>query len=70
MTKQLSTEAGIIEPLLLMNAKIVLTLVSITIIIYDPLVAFISITLFYILMYIFVRTTLVKNGKILPKTAT
>lgn len=53
-----------------MNAKIVLTLVSITIIIYDPLVAFISITLFYILMYIFVRTTLVKNGKILPKTAT
>ena len=79
LTKQVSTEAGrinngIIQPLMRMNAKVVLTLViSITIIIYNPVVAFVGLTLFslsYILMYKFVRTTLVKNGRTLSAVAT
>lgn len=79
LTKQVSTESnrvntGIIQPLMRMNAKIILTLViSITIIIYNPLVALVGLTLFslsYILMYKFVRTTLVKNGRTLSAVAT
>lgn len=79
LTKQVSTEAGrvsnsIIQPLMRMNAKVVLTLViSISIITYNPLVALVGLTIFslsYILMYKFVRTTLVKNGRTLSAVAT
>lgn len=72
LVKQVSTEAnrisvGIINPLLQMNAKLVLAvLISISLIIYNPLIALIGILLFvisYVLLYKIVRVALSNYGK-------
>ncbi|WP_201577009.1 ABC transporter ATP-binding protein [Psychrobacter okhotskensis] len=72
LTKQLSTEAarisnGIVQPLLQMNAKLVLALfISISIVIYDPLIAILGLFIFslaYFLLYRLVRKKLVSNGQ-------
>jgi len=79
LTKQVSTEAmrissGIVQPLMQMNAKIVLALViSISIIIYDPIVAILGLSIFslaYFTLYRLVRKKLVNNGQKLSQVAT
>lgn len=79
LTKQVSTESvrisnGIIQPLLQMNAKIVLAIfISISILIYNPIVAIVGLLLFasgYLLMYKFVRKALIINGRKLSNVAT
>jgi len=79
LTKQVSTEAnrisgGIIQPLMQMNAKVILALfISISILIYNPFVAISGLLMFvtgYLLMYKFVRKALVLNGRRLSSSAT
>lgn len=71
LTKQVSTEAlrvtdQIIQPLLQMNAKVVLAVfISVSILIYDPLIAISGLLLFacaYFLLYKLVRKRLHANG--------
>ncbi|PKG35553.1 ABC transporter ATP-binding protein [Psychrobacter sp. Sarcosine-3u-12] len=79
LTKQVSTEAarisnGIIQPLFHMNAKLVLSLfISISIVIYDPLIAILGLSVFslaYFLLYRLVRKKLVSNGQKLSQVST
>lgn len=79
LTKQVSTEAmrisnGIVQPLMQMNAKSVLALfISISIIIYDPMVALLGLSIFslaYFILYRMVRKKLVSNGQRLSQVAT
>lgn len=79
LTKQISTEStrisnGIIQPLMQMNAKVVLAIfIAVSIIIYNPIVAIAGLLMFasgYLLMYKFVRKALVLNGKRLSTVAT
>jgi HlyD family secretion protein len=71
LTKQVSTEAmrvtdGIIQPLMQMNAKFILAFfISISILIYDPLLAISGLLLFvfsYLLLYRLVKKRLAFNG--------
>lgn len=79
LTKQVSTEAtrisnGIIQPLMNLNAKLVLALfISISIFIYNPIIALAGISAFvlsYILMYKLVRKSLILNGRRLSDVST
>lgn len=79
LTKQVASESGrisngIIQPLMQMNAKVVLAIfISISIIIYNPIVALAGLLMFslgYLLMYKFVRKALVLNGTTLSSVAT
>ncbi len=79
LTKQVSTEAnrisgGIIQPLMNLNAKLVLALfISISIFIYNPLIALVGISAFflsYMLMYKLVRKSLILNGRRLSEVST
>nr|WP_299037632.1 ABC transporter ATP-binding protein [uncultured Psychrobacter sp.] len=79
LTKQVSTEAarisnGIIQPLVRMNAKLVLALfISIGIVIYEPLIAILGLFIFslaYFLLYRLVRKKLVSNGQKLSNVST
>ena len=79
LTKQVSTEAirittGIVQPLMRMNAKVVLAaLISISIIIYDPIVAIIGLMIFglaYFLLYKIVRKKLMTQGRELSEVST
>ncbi|MDN3398525.1 ABC transporter ATP-binding protein [Psychrobacter sp. APC 3426] len=79
LTKQVSTEAarisnGIIQPLVQMNAKLVLALfISVSIVIYDPLIAILGLFIFslaYFLLYRLVRKKLVSNGQKLSEVST
>ena len=79
LTKQVSTEAtrisnGIIQPLMNLNAKLVLALfISISIFIYNPIIALAGISAFvlsYMLMYKFVRKSLIVNGRRLSDVST
>lgn len=79
LTKQVSTEAnrisgGIIQPLMNLNAKLVLALfISISIFIYNPIIALVGISAFvlsYILMYKLVRKSLIFNGRRLSTVST
>ena len=79
LTKQVSTESArisnsIIQPLMQMNAKVVLAMfIAISILIYNPIVAVVGLLMFafgYFLMYRFVRKALVLNGKKLSSVAT
>jgi HlyD family secretion protein len=72
LTKQVTTEAarisgGIVQPLMQMNAKVVLALfISISIVIYDPIVAILGLSIFslaYFILYRLVRNKLVSNGQ-------
>ncbi|MEL0638714.1 ABC transporter ATP-binding protein [Marinomonas sp. TI.3.20] len=71
LTKQVSTEAlrvtdGIVQPLMQMNAKVVLAIfISIGILIYDPIVAISGLLLFvcsYFVLYRLVKKRLALNG--------
>ena len=79
LTKQVTTEAarismGIVQPLMQMNAKVVLALViSVSIIAYDPLIALLGLTIFllaYLILYWLVRQNLVSNGQKLSSVST
>jgi HlyD family secretion protein len=79
LTKQVSTETlrvtdSIIQPLVIMNAKVVLSVfISIGIFVYDPLVALSGLLLFvgaYILLYKIVRKRLQANGRNMSKIFT
>ncbi|WP_105244996.1 ABC transporter ATP-binding protein [Psychrobacter sp. Marseille-P5312] len=79
LTKQVSTEAnrisgGIIQPLMSLNAKLVLALfISISIFIYNPIIALAGISAFvlsYMLMYKLVRKSLILNGRRLSAVST
>lgn len=79
LTKQVSTEAnrisiGIIQPLMNLNAKLVLAVsISVSIFIYNPLIALVGITAFvlsYMLMYKLVRKSLIMNGRRLSTVST
>jgi len=79
LTKQVSTEAarisnGIIQPLVRMNAKLVLALfISVSIVIYEPLIALLGLSIFslaYFLLYRLVRKKLVSNGQKLSNVST
>ena len=79
LTKQVSTEAtrisnGIIQPLMNLNAKLVLALfISISIFIYNPIIALAGISAFvlsYMLMYKLVRKSLIVNGRRLSDVST
>ncbi|MEZ7500916.1 ABC transporter ATP-binding protein [Psychrobacter sp. Arc29] len=79
LTKQVSTEAmritgGIVQPLMRMNAKIVLTiLISVSIIIYNPMIAIVGLLIFalaYFSLYKLVRKKLVSNGRKLSEVST
>lgn len=79
LTKQVSTEAmrisnGIVQPLMQMNAKLVLALfISVSIVIYDPVVAILGLFIFslaYFILYRLVRKRLVSNGQKLSQVAT
>lgn len=79
LTKQVSTEAarisnGIIQPLVRMNAKLVLALfISVGIVIYEPLIAILGLFIFslaYFLLYRLVRKKLVSNGQKLSNVST
>lgn len=72
LIKQVSTEAmrisnDIVQPLMQMNSKVVLALfISISIIIYDPVVAILGLSIFslaYLILYRLVRKKLVSNGQ-------
>jgi len=79
LTKQVSTEStrisnNIIQPLMQMNAKVVLAVfIAISILIYNPIVSIVGLLMFvsgYLLMYKFVRKALVLNGRRLSSVAT
>ncbi|WP_435950461.1 ABC transporter ATP-binding protein [Psychrobacter sp. DM8] len=79
LTKQVSTEAmritnGIVQPLMRMNAKVVLSfIISVSIIIYNPIVAIVGLVIFllaYLSLYKIVRKTLVINGQRLSQVST
>lgn len=79
LTKQVTTEAArismdIVQPLMQMNAKVVLALViSVSIIAYDPLTALLGLTIFllaYLILYWLVRQNLVSNGQKLSSVST
>ena len=79
LTKQVSTEStrisnSIIQPLMQMNAKVVLAIfIAVSILIYNPIVAIAGLLMFasgYLLMYKFVRKALILNGKRLSTVAT
>lgn len=79
LTKQVSTEAtrisnGIIQPLMNLNAKLVLAFfISVSIFIYNPIIAMAGISAFvlsYILMYKVVRKSLAINGRRLSSVST
>lgn len=79
LTKQVSTEAlrvtnGIIQPLMHLNAKATLAFfISISIIIYNPWVAFLGLMLFsisYFILYKIVRKRLQNNGQKLSEVST
>ena len=79
LTKQVSTEAtrisnGIIEPLMNLNAKLVLAVfISVSIFIYNPFIALAGISAFvlsYMLMYKLVRKSLILNGRRLSTVST
>lgn len=79
LTKQVSTEAArissqIVQPLMTMNAKIVLALfISISIVIYDPVIAILGLFIFslaYFLLYRLVRQKLESNGQELSEVST
>lgn len=79
LTKQVSNEAvrvtdAVIQPLMQMNARVVLALfLSIAIFAYNPLVAISGLLLFafaYLLLYKLVRKRLQKNGQTLSSVAT
>lgn len=79
LTKQVSTEAArissqIVQPLMTMNAKIVLALfISISIVIYDPVIAILGLFIFslaYFLLYSLVRQKLESNGQQLSEVST
>lgn len=79
LTKQVSTEAArissqIVQPLMTMNAKIVLALfISISIVIYDPVIAILGLCIFslaYFLLYRLVRQKLESNGQELSEVST
>ncbi len=79
LTKQVSTEAMrisnfIVQPLMQMNAKVVLALfISITIVIYDPIIAILGLSIFslaYLILYRLVRKKLVSNGQKLSDVST
>ncbi|MGQ4880238.1 ABC transporter ATP-binding protein [Billgrantia sp. LNSP4103-1] len=77
LTKQISQETlrmtnFVINPLLHMNAKLVMAFLMATVIfIYDPVVAIVGITIFvvcYYLLFVTVRRRLVRNGKVISET--
>src|SRR5690606_25096 len=79
LTKQVSTEAirvtnGIIQPLMHLNAKIVLAaFIALSILVYDSITAIFGLLLFmgaYFFLYRIVRKRLQVNGKNLSKVAT
>ena len=79
LTKQVSTEAlritnNIINPLMQMNAKVVLaTLISVSILIYNPIIAITGLFIFalaYFLLYKLVRKKLVSNGQVISQVST
>lgn len=79
LTKQVSSEAmritsGIIQPILSMNAKVVLAaFISIGLLLYNPIVAVAGLFIFilaYIILYKVVRKTLVSNSYKLSQVAT
>jgi len=79
LTKQVSTEAmritgGIIQPLMRMNAKVVLAvLISVSILIYNPVIAIVGLLIFaiaYFLLYKLVRNKLVSNGQKISQVST
>lgn len=79
LTKQVATETSrvtgsIIQPLLQMNSKVILAaFISISIFIYDPLIAITGLLLFacaYFLLYKLVRKRLTENGRKLSLVAT
>lgn len=72
LTKQVSTEAmrvtdGIVQPLIHMNAKLVLALfISVTMLVYEPMIAVGGLFLFgcaYAFLYQLVRKRLINNGR-------
>lgn len=72
LTNQIAQEcqrvtSGIINPLMQMNAKLVMaTLMAVAIFLYNPLVAIIGLAIFmlaYLMLYRTVRRSLVRNGK-------
>jgi HlyD family secretion protein len=76
LTKKIATETqrvtqGVLVPLMHMNAKGVLAiLLSVTLFIYDPIVALVGIITFslaYIILYRFVRFKLHKNGQVISE---
>lgn len=79
LTKQVSTEANrisgsIIQPLMNLNAKLVLALfISVSIFIYNPIIAIAGISAFilaYMIMYKLVRKSLILNGRRLSEVST
>ncbi len=79
LTKQVSTEAnrisnGIIQPLMNLNAKLVLAIfISISIFIYNPIIALAGISAFvlaYMIMYKLVRKSVIFNGRRLSAVST
>lgn len=79
LTKQVSNEAsrvtnGIIQPLMNMNAKVVLAVfISVSILIYNPIIAIVGLAIFalaYFILYRLVRNKLVSNGQKLSQVAT
>lgn len=79
LTKQVSTEAnrisnGVIQPLMNLNAKLVLAIfISISIFIYNPIIALAGISAFvlaYMIMYKLVRKSLIFNGRRLSAVST
>ena len=79
LIKQVSVEsvritAGIIQPLMKMNAKVILaSLIAVSIIIYNPVIALIGLIIFalaYFSLYKIVRKQLVYNGQKLSEVST
>lgn len=79
LTKQVSTEAmritgGIIQPLMQMNAKVVLAvLISVSILIYNPVIAIVGLLIFaiaYFLLYKLIRNKLISNGEEISQVST
>lgn len=76
LTKNIATESirysdFVIQPLMQINAKIVLSfLIAVSITIYNPIVALSAISIFltvYLVLYFFVRVKLQENGEMLSK---
>ncbi|MBO1922996.1 ABC transporter ATP-binding protein [Thiomicrorhabdus sp. 6S3-12] len=79
LTKQVATEAvrvteGVIQPLVQMNAKIILSImISAAIILYNPIVALTGLVIFaiaYVLLFKIVRKKLQKNGSLISSVMT